>query len=132
TLNADLNRAYNSIKTNLTKAAEDMPEDGYSLVPGEGERTIGGWVADVADGQAGASSGIAEERKNIGAASKTSKADLIAALKESFDICDPVFEGTNDTNATQLVPSFAGQVPRVSALYGVVVHSNECYGNMAV
>ncbi len=33
TLNADLNRAYNGIKTNLTKAAEDMPEDGYSLQP---------------------------------------------------------------------------------------------------
>jgi hypothetical protein len=132
TLNADLNRAYNSIKTNLTKAAEDMPEDGYSFQPSKEERNFGAWVAHVADAQAGTCSAITGERKNIGAASKTSKADLIAALKQSFDICDPVFEGTNDTNAMQLVPSFAGQVPRVSALYGVVVHSNECYGSMAV
>jgi hypothetical protein len=86
----------------------------------------------VADAQAGACSGIAGERKNIGAASKTSKADLLAALKESFDICDPVFEATNDANENALVPSFAGQVPRVAALYGIVVHSNECYGSMAV
>jgi hypothetical protein len=132
TLNADLNRAYNGIKNNLTKAAEDMPEDGYSLVPGQGERTFGAWVAHVADAQAGACSGIAGERKNIGAASKTSKADLVAALKESFDLCDPVFEGTNDANENQLVASFAGQVPRVSSLYGIIVHSNECYGSMAV
>jgi uncharacterized damage-inducible protein DinB len=132
TLNADLNRAYNGIKNNLTKAAEDMPEDAYSFQPTESERNFGAWVAHVADAQAGTCSAIAGERKNIGAASKTSKADLVAALKQSFDLCDAVFAGTNDQNENQLVPSFAGQVPRVSALYGVIVHSNECYGNMSV
>jgi len=132
TLNADLNRAYNGIKNNLTKAAEDMPEDGYSLQPTKEERNFGAWVAHVADAQAGTCSAVAGERKNIGAAAKTSKADLVAALKESFDLCDAVFAGTNDANENELVPSFAGQVPRVAALYGVIVHSNECYGNMAV
>ncbi len=132
TLNADLMRAYNGIKNNLTKAAEDMPEDGYSLQPTKEERNFGAWVAHAADAQAGTCSGVAGARKNIGAAAKTSKADLLAALKESFDICDAVFAGTTDANENELVPSFAGQVPRVSALYGLIVHSNECYGSMAV
>jgi hypothetical protein len=132
TMTGDLNRAYNNIKNNLTKAAEAMPEDGYSLQPSKDERNFGAWVAHVADAQAGTCSGIAGERKNIGAASKTSKADLVAALKQSFDMCDAVFAGTTDANAGDMVASFGGQVPRVSALYGVVVHSNECYGNMAV
>lgn len=132
TMSADLNRTYNNIKTNLTKMAEQMPEDAYSLQPSKEERNFGGWVAHVADAQAGACSGVAGERKNIGAGAKTSKADLMAALKQSFDICDPVFAATTEANAMEMVASFGGQVPRVSSLYGVVIHSNECYGNMAV
>ncbi len=129
---ADLNQKYNAIKRNLTQAAEDMPEDGYSLQPSKEERTFGGWVAHVADAQAGGCSGVAGDRKNIGAASKTSKADLVAALKQSFDICDAVFAGTTEANAGEMVASFGGQTPRAAALYGVIIHSNECYGNMAV
>jgi len=129
---ADLNQKYNQVKNNLTKAAEEMPEDGYSLVPGKDERNFGGWVAHVADSQANTCSTVAGERKNIGAAEKTSKADLIAALKQSFDMCDAVFTGTTDANANEMVASFGGQVPRVAALYGMLIHDNECYGSMAV
>jgi hypothetical protein len=132
TMSADLNRNYNNIKNNLTKAAENMPEDGYTLQPSKEERTFGQWVAHVADAQAGSCSGVAGERKNIGAASRTSKADLVAALKQSFEICDAVYSGTTDANVNELVPSFGGQVPRASALYGNIIHSNECYGSMAV
>ena len=104
-MSADLNAKYNAIKNNITKAAEDMPEDGYSLQPSKEERNFGAWVAHVADTQAGACSGIAGARKNIGAA---------------------------DANATDMVASFGGQVPRASALYGTIIHDNECYGSMAV
>lgn len=131
-MTADLNQKYTAIKNNLTKAAEKMPEDGYSLQPSKEERTFGAWVAHVADAQAGGCSGISGERKNIGAASKTSKADLVAALKQSFDICDAVFAGTTEANTSEMVASFGGQTPRAAALYGTIIHSNECYGNMAV
>jgi uncharacterized damage-inducible protein DinB len=131
-MTADLNQKYNAIKNNLTKAAESMPEDGYSLQPSKEERNFGAWVAHVADAQASGCSGISGARKNIGAASKTSKADLVAALKESFDICDAAFSATTEANATDMVASFGGQTPRAAALYGVIIHSNECYGSMAV
>jgi hypothetical protein len=129
---ADLNQKYNAIKNNLLKAAEDMPEDGYSLQPTKAERNFGAWVAHVADAQARTCSAVAGAPKNIDAGSKTSKADLVAALKESFDICDPVYSGTTEANVMELAPSFGGQVPRASALYGAIIHSNECYGEMAV
>jgi hypothetical protein len=129
---ADINQKYNQIKNNLTKAAEDMAEDGYSLQPSKDERNFGAWVAHVADSQANTCSTVAGERKNIGAASKTSKADLIAALKQSFDMCDAVVSGTTDANANDMVASFGGQVPRTAALYGMLIHDNECYGSMAV
>jgi hypothetical protein len=131
-MSADLNAKYTAIKTNITKAADAMPEDGYALQPSKEERNFGAWVAHVADSQAGACSGIAGARKQIGAAAKTSKADLVAALKESFDICDAVYSGTTDANAADMVASFGGQMPRAAALYGTIIHDNECYGSMAV
>src|SRR5690348_4782672 len=87
---------YNQLKNLLTRAAEAMPEDAYSFQPTAPERPFGGWVAHVADSQMATCSGVAGDRKNLNAASKTSKADLAAALKESFDTCDPVFEGLTD------------------------------------
>ena len=131
-MSADLNQKYNQIKNNLTKAAENMPEDGYSLQPSKEERNFGAWVAHVADAQAGACSALAGERKNIGAAQKTSKADLVAALKQSFEMCDAVYSATTETNLNEMAPSFGGQTPRAAALYGTLIHDNECYGNMAV
>ena len=129
---ADLKQSYNGIKNNILQAAEKMPDDAYSFKPSPAERDFGGWVAHVADAQAGGCSRIAGSARQVNAASKTSKADLILALKESFQICDAVYEGTTDANLTEGVPSFRGQTPRISALYGNIAHDQECYGSMAV
>lgn len=123
---------YNQLKNLLTRAAEVMPEDAYSFQPTAPERPFGGWIAHVADSQMATCSGVAGDRKNLNAASKTSKADLTAALKESFDTCDPVFEGLTDANATDAVPGFRGPQPRLTTLFGMLSHDNECYGTMAV
>ena len=60
------------------------------------------------------------------------EADMITALKQSFDMCDAVFAGNDGCECGRSGENFGGQVPRVSVLYGVLIHSNECYGNMAV
>ena len=129
---ADVKQAYNGVKNNILQAAEKMPEADYSYMPTPQERNFGGWVAHVADAQMGACSGINGQRKNLDAGSKTSKADLVAALKESFEECDKTFDGLTDANANEPVPSFRGQQPRVVALFGTISHDNECYGSMAV
>jgi len=66
------------------------------------------------------------------AKSKTSKADLVAAIKESFDACDKAFDAVTDANAMEPVTYGRGQQPRIAALYGLVVHANEVYGAMGV
>jgi hypothetical protein len=124
--------SYNGIKMNLTKAADKMPEDGYGFQPTKEERNFGAWVAHVADTQMGLCSRIAGAEKNINSASKTRKADLVAALKESFDTCDAVYDGLTDANAGDAVPSFRGQAARLAVLANNVAHDNECYGSMAV
>ena len=129
---AAVKQNYTQMKGLITRAAEAMPDDSYSFQPTPPERTFGGWVAHVADSQMNTCSTVAGARKSIDAASKTSKTDLLAALKESFDACDPVFEGLTDANASEGVPSFRGEQPRVIALFGMISHDNECYGSMAV
>ena len=125
-------QSYNQLKTLLTRAADAMPEDGYSFQPTAPERNFGGWVAHVADSQMNTCSSATGERKNINAASKTSKADLVAALKESFDACDAAFEALTDANVNDPIQGFRGPQPRLTTLFGMLSHDNECYGSMAV
>ena len=132
TMSAAVKQAYNGIEANLIKAADKMPEDGYGFQPTPAERNFGGWVAHVADTQMAICSGIAGAPKKIDAASKTSKADLVIALKQSFDECGAVYDGLTEANANDPVPLFRGKQPRLAVLEANIAHDNECYGSMAV
>jgi hypothetical protein len=129
---ATLKRSYTGIKTNFVKAAEKMPEENYSFKPVDAVETFGQRVAHIADPQLATCTGMMGERKTGTAKSKTSKADLVAALKESFDACDKAVDALTDANAMEAVSAGRGQQPRIAALYGLVVHANEVYGAMGV
>jgi len=124
--------AYTRIKTNYIKAAEKMPEENYSFKPADALETFGQRVAHIADPQLGTCTGLTGERKTGTAKSKTAKADLVAALKESYDACDKAFDALTDANALEPVAAGRGQQPRIAVLYGLIVHSNEVYGAMGV
>ena len=61
--------------------------------------TFGRRVAHIADANMSVCSGLNGERKRLGAASKTTKEELVAALKESFAYCDTVFDALTDQTA---------------------------------
>ncbi|HKV05170.1 MAG TPA: DinB family protein [Candidatus Acidoferrales bacterium] len=127
-----IRQTYNNVKNNLLKAADKMPEDGYAFKPTPDVRTFGAWIAHVADAQTFMCSRILGTPKAPGAGSKTAKADLVAALKESFDTCDAAYAALSDTNGNDSVQSFRGPTPRLAALAYNVAHDNECYGSIAV
>jgi len=129
---ATLKAAYNRIKGNFQKAAEKMPEENYGFKPVDAVETFGQRVAHIADAQMGACTALAGERKMGTAKSKTAKADLVAALSESFAACDKAVDALTDANALEAVSAGRGQQPRINALYGLVVHANEVYGAMGV
>jgi hypothetical protein len=129
---ASLKSAYTRIKTNYIKASEKMPEENYSFKPVDAVETFGQRVAHIADPQIATCSALNGERKMGTAKSKTSKADLVAALKESFDACDKAVDALTDANAMEPVAAGRGQQPRIAVLYGLVVHANEVYGAMGV
>jgi DinB superfamily len=139
-LTAGIVQQYNGVKTNLLAAADAMPEDGYSFIPANGERDFGGWVGHVAQAQLGTCSRIAGQTpdqatmtmlQGEASGTKASKADLVAALKKSFEACDAAYNGLSDANAGDPAPG-RGNNSRIAALAGNTAHDNECYGSMAV
>ena len=70
--------------------------------------------------------------KKSDAGSKTSKADLVAALKDSFAECDKAFDSLTDANAAEMIKGPRGERSKLGMLNGIVVHDNEEYGYLAV
>src|SRR5262249_40788917 len=131
-MSAEFKQMYNGIKNNLTKMAEKMPEENYSFKATADIRTFGQLVGHVADAQARTCSAVNGEQKAVNAGSKTTKADLVAALKESFAICDKAFDSLTDAKASEMIQVGQRQRSRLGMLTGMVSHSNEEYGYMAV
>jgi len=121
-------RNYTNVKNNLTKAAEKMPEENYSFQPVPEIRTFGALLAHIADAQTGLCSSVHGERKRGDAGTKTTKADLVAALAASFAECDAAFDSLTDANFQEAV----GQRTKLGTLIYATTHDNEEYGYMAV
>lgn len=106
-----IRQLYNAVKNNLLQAADKMSDADYSFKPTPEERSFGGWVAHVADAQTGGCSRALGTPKTPSASSKTTKADLVAALKESFDTCDAAYAALV---ATRKPPrTQAAEIPRI-------------------
>jgi uncharacterized damage-inducible protein DinB len=131
-LSAEVKQMYTGVKNNLVRMAEKMPEEHYAFKATAEIRTFGQLVAHVADSQARTCSAVNGEQKAVNAASKTTKADLVAALKESFALCDKAVDSMTDAKATEMIAMGQRQSSRLGALARMVSHSNEEYGYMAV
>lgn len=125
-------QSWTRTKGNLIGAAEKMPEDNYSFKPSPESQSFKDLVAHTADSAMGTCSGFNGERKQLGAASKTSKADLVAALKEGLAECDKAYSSVNASNATEMVESRGGKRSRLGVLYGNTIHLEHEYAQMAV
>ena len=126
---ADAKQAYTGIKNTLTKAADQMPEADYSFstVPGK-VRTYGEIVGHIADVQT-TLCGIAKgEQKRGDAGTKKTKAELTAALKASFDYCDPVYDSMTDADGATKVSMFGRMLTKLGVLNFNISHDNEMYG----
>ena len=123
---------YGHVKDVLLRSAEKMPEENYSFKPTDTVRSYGQIVGHVADAQYLFCS-IALGEKNPAPKieqSKTSKADLIAALKDAFAYCDKAYDGMTDASATQMVTLFGNDAPKLGVLTVNNMHNLEHYGNL--
>ncbi len=129
---SELKQFYVVRKGDLLKAADRMPAEDYNFRPTPDVRTFGQLIAHIADAQMSFCSGAKGKPIRLNAASKTSKADLVAALKASFDECDGVFDTTTDAIATQMIKTGDTEHSKFWALLYATLHDNEEYGYLAV
>jgi uncharacterized damage-inducible protein DinB len=123
---------YGGVKAILLRSAEKMPEENYGFKPTDVVRSFGQIVGHVADTQYIFCSLVRGEKNPVPKIeqTKTSKADLIAALKDAFAYCDKAYDGMTDASAVQMVNLHGGDTPKLGALATNNVHSVEHYGNL--
>jgi hypothetical protein len=125
--------AYNGIKNNMLKAAEKMPEDGYSFKATPDIRTFAQILAHAADSTGRGCAAMAGSTPPAAVGDKTAKADVLAGLKAAFDTCDTVVNSLTDEQLSKPVSMGRGGARPLSvALWGSIVHDNELYGYMSV
>jgi hypothetical protein len=131
-LSTELQKNYAQRKSALLAEADRMPDADYSFKATPEVGTFGSRVAHVADAQMMICSAVKGETKKADTAGKTSKADIIGALKASFDYCDGAYDSLTDATATQMVKIFGQPQTKLSALWGNLGHDAEMYGYMSV
>jgi uncharacterized damage-inducible protein DinB len=131
-LSANARFLYGGVKKILLGSAEKMPEENYSFKPTDAVRSFGQIVGHAADSQYAFCSRVLGEKNPAPGVekNKTSKADLIAALKDAFAYCDKAYDGMTDASATEVVKLMGTDMPKLGALTVNSVHTTEHYGNL--
>ena len=130
---ADAKAFHDMTKGNILKAADKMPEDHYSFKPTPEVRSFGQLIGHIADAQYGICGRAGTMQKPAGSIekTKTSKADLVAALKEAIAGCDAVYTALTDAQAAEKVKFIGGaERTKLSVLQFNTVHNYEHYGNI--
>jgi len=124
---------FDEVKAYLSETAQKVPENLYTFKPTPDVRSLGQIIGHVADGNfLICSAAVGDKPPQSGIEqSKTSKADLVAALNDSIAYCDKAFARLNDQNGVETVKFFNGhQTPRILVLAFNNSHCNEHYGNL--
>jgi uncharacterized damage-inducible protein DinB len=128
------NQMYARSEKNIVAAAEEMPAEKYSFHPTEGQRSFG-WIVSHLAGSNGGLCAILSDGKapdGVKVAETASKAELIAALKASFEFCDATMAALTDAKLTDTVTFFRGaKVPRARALFEITGDLMDHYSQMA-
>lgn len=123
---------YTQLQQIVLRSADKMPEENYGFKPVDSIRSYGQVLGHIADAQYTFCS-IALGEKNPALKieqTKTSKADLTAALKEAFAYCNKAYDGVTDATAAQPVKMFGTDSPKLGVLIVNSTHTTEHYGNL--
>jgi uncharacterized damage-inducible protein DinB len=120
------------IRSLVLRTAEKVPENLYEFKPTPEVRSLGGVLGHIADGNnllCGMANGDKPAPNPVNE-KKTTRAELVAALKASYVACDKVFDGTTDANANTPVDFFGNKQTRLGMLAFTNSHMWEHYGNL--
>jgi hypothetical protein len=131
TISGEVKQNYARTKDTIMKAAAKMPDEGYGLKATPEVRTFAQVIGHVSEAQAMICGGIIGQAAKADT-SKTAKADVIAELKKSFDVCDKAYDSVNEATAFQVGGSGFMGGTLLGRLYGNLIHDNEMYGTIVV
>jgi hypothetical protein len=123
---------YSFVSSGVVGAAVKMPEENYSFKPTPEVRSFGqlvGHVADASSNFCAQAVGETVQPKNI-EKTKTSKADLVAALKDAVAYCNKSFDAMNDVKGGEMIKLFGFNLARLTVFSINTAHTDEHYGNM--
>jgi len=117
----------------LVAAAEAMPEDKYSFKPTPEQISFGAAIRHVAGSNGNICGSISD--KPAPAATKVpetaTKAELVAAIKASFEFCDAAMAAATDAKLGDQIAWRGGKAPRARAVIELVADLEDHYSQMA-
>lgn len=122
----NIQRYYTPVRLFLQGAAEVMPAEKYTFKIAPEQMDFGQWINHSTERNYVDCAVLKGEANPLPKAKTdllTAKADIVAALKASFDYCDEVF-ATLDDQKVLATPQM------VQAFLHTTVHNNEIYGNV--
>lgn len=132
---------FQQINSFVMRSAEKIGEDLYSFKPTPEVRSIAGVLGHIADSSrllCGIASGekvdfekIMKDPTSIQVhEKKTSKPEIMAALKESQAFCESVITKMTDASGQESIPWFGRTTPRLMVMTMTTSHAWEHYGNL--
>jgi uncharacterized damage-inducible protein DinB len=125
-------RIYGLLSGVVIAAAEKVPEESYAFKPTPEVRSFGQLIGHIANSQYFFCALAAGEPKPPSDVekTKTSKADLIAGLKEAVAYCSTKYADMTDTKGAETVKFMNMDMARLTLLAANFAHVYEHYGNM--
>jgi uncharacterized damage-inducible protein DinB len=123
---------HDMIKGNILKTAAQVPEAVWSYRPTPDVRTFAQLMGHIANanymicGAAGGTKGPGVDHEKT----MSAKAELSKAVADSFEFCDKVIAGLDDTKGMEITKFFTGPTPRAMVMAFNNSHLNEHYGNL--
>ena len=130
-ISASQSKMYGMLSGFVVAAAEKMPEENYAFRPTPEVRSFGQLVGHLADSQYYFCSSVAGDKPSGGfEKSKTSKADLVAALKEAVAYCGKTYDAMTDAKGGEMIKVMNFELAKLAVLSANTAHDYEHYGNM--
>jgi uncharacterized damage-inducible protein DinB len=122
---------FDAVRGHLIRSAEQAPDSIYSFRPTADVRTFGQLLAHIADAHyaiCGAAAGEPLQPPGV-ERTATSKAQIVEALKASYEPCEKAFAQGDDV-VLQPLTLFGMNLSRLGALTLAATHDWEHYGNL--
>ena len=129
---AGLKQLYTTVKGYVIAAADAMPEEHYAFKPTPDVRSFGELLGHMANANynfCAAPKKTPNPNKGNIEKTATTKAALVAAVKESFAFCDAAYE-VADAGLTEMVKAGQREVGVAYPLTFNIAHNFEHYGNI--